>query len=195
MTSIPIGLRVAASTEKPDRRLDAWTDRNQRRLAFPVGLLWLAKVQMTRQDAGQNIIDAVRRAFHTEPRLGPRFSLDRITVDGDGMLTLEGNVARLADKKLALLRAASAPGVIALVDHVQVAPLTPMGDRHIRAHLREMFAQDPSFSDLELREDVASGVFQTEFCRIRSPEGSADMAQESILPRTVCLAGRFRGTR
>ena len=117
---------------------------------------------MTRPDTAQDIIDAVRRAFREEPRLGPRFNLDRIAVEREGTLVLEGNVERLAKKKLALLRAAAVPGVMGLVDRVHVVPVTPIGDRHIRAQLRDMFAQDSNFSDLEIREDVAAGV-ATEF--------------------------------
>lgn len=118
---------------------------------------------MIQRDASQSIVDAVRRAIHKEPRLGARLNLDRISAESDGTLTLEGTVARLADKKLALLRAAAAPGVVAVVDRVHVAPVTPMDDRHIRAQLRDLFSQDSNFSDLELREDVASGVLKTEF--------------------------------
>lgn len=132
---------------------------------------------MTQSDAAQNIIDAVRRAFREEPRLGPRFKLDRIAVESDGTLALEGNVACLAEKKLALLRAAVVPGIVGLVDRVHVVPVTPAGDRHIRAQLRQMFAQDPNFSDLEIREDVAAGVVATEF---RPVAGSVESASGRI---------------
>ena len=109
------------------------------------------------------VIAAVTRAFHTEPRLGPRFKLDRIAIESGGALVLEGNVASLMEKKLSLLRVAAVPGVSALVDRVHVTPVTPTGDRHIRAQLREMFAEDSDFSDLEVREDVAAVILATEF--------------------------------
>jgi osmotically-inducible protein OsmY len=128
-------------------------------------------------DGAQDIIAAVRLAFHKEPRLGPRFDLDRIAVESDGTLALEGNVTRLAEKKLALLHAAAVPGVVGLVDRVHVVPVTPMGDRHIRAQLRELFAQDSNFSDLELREDVAAGVLETEF---KPVAGSIESARGRI---------------
>jgi osmotically-inducible protein OsmY len=128
---------------------------------------------MMQRDSVQGIIAAVKFAFHKEPRLGPRFNLDRIAIESDGTLTLEGNVSCLADKKLALLRAAAVPGVVGLVDRVHVVPITPTGDRHIRAQLRGMFAQDPNFSNLELREDVAAGVLKTEFTPVASSVESA----------------------
>ena len=124
---------------------------------------------MTQPRAAHDIVAAVKRAFREEPRLGPRFHLDRIAVERDGTLTLEGNVAQLKDKKLALLRAAAVSGVVGLIDRVHVVPATPANDRHIRAQLREMFAQDPDFSDLALREDIAAGVLATDFKPVAGP--------------------------
>jgi osmotically-inducible protein OsmY len=132
---------------------------------------------MRQPEAPTKIVEAVRRAFHREPRLGPRFDLDRITFERDGALVLEGDVDRLAEKKLALLRAAAVPGVVGLVDRMRVAPVTPEGDRHIRAQLRDMFAQDPDFSDLALREDIGAGVVATDFKRVA---GSTEIAQGRI---------------
>jgi osmotically-inducible protein OsmY len=86
-----------------------------------------------------------------------------MAIENGRILFLQGSVATLAQKKLALLRAAAVPGVAGLADHVHVTPATPATDRHIRAQLREMFAQDPDFSDLALREDVAPGVLATRF--------------------------------
>jgi len=145
---------------------------------------------MTQPDPAQEIIDAVKRAFHKEPRLGPRFNLDRIAVESDGALVLEGNVARLPEKKLALLRAAAVRGVVSLVDRVHVSPVTPMGDRHIRAQLREMFAQDPNFSDLELREDIAAGVSATEFKPVSGAiEGASGRMDIEVEDGVVTLNG------
>jgi osmotically-inducible protein OsmY len=141
-------------------------------------------------DAGQIVVDAVRRAFRAEPRLGPRFRLERIAIESDGTLTVEGSVARLAEKKLALLHAARTPGVTALVDRVHVIPVTPMGDRHIRAQLRDMFAQDSDFADLELREDVGEGVLTTDFKPVAGAiEGSSGRIDIEVEGGIVTLNG------
>ncbi|MDE2467076.1 MAG: BON domain-containing protein [Alphaproteobacteria bacterium] len=108
-------------------------------------------------------IEAVRRALREEPRLGPGFALSRIEMEGDGVLALEGNVARLAQKKLALLHAAKVPGVTEVIDRLHVIARAPADDRHIRAQMRELFAQDGNFSDFQIREDVAEGVVPTAF--------------------------------
>ena len=114
-------------------------------------------------DAAQAILEAVRRSFREEPRLVPKFGLDPIGIESDGMLVLEGQVARLQEKKLALLRAAAVPGVAGIIDRLHVLPVTSASDRQIRAQLRDMFAQDRDFSDLELREDLAESLTATDY--------------------------------
>lgn len=109
----------------------------------------------------KDIVEAVEDAFRAEPRLGPGFSLERIAMEEDGVLLLEGRVPRLAQKKLALLRAAAVPGVARLIDRVHVAAKKPI--RHVRSQVAELFAQDSDFVGFEIREDVAEGELATEF--------------------------------
>lgn len=126
---------------------------------------------MAQANAAQ-ITDAVRSALHRERRLGPRFDIERVAVEDDDVLVLEGTVDRLAHKKLALLRAAAVPGVVAIIDRVRVAAV-PEGDRHIRAQLREIFARQSDFLGIELREDVAEGVIATHYEPVAGATGSA----------------------
>lgn len=84
-------------------------------------------------------------------------------MEGDGVLALEGDVARLAQKKLTLLHAAAVPGVTELIDRLHVIAREPASDRHIRTQMRELFAQDQNFSEFQVREDVAEGVVATAF--------------------------------
>src|SRR5512139_2469330 len=133
-------------------------------------------VQPTR---ARKIVETVRRAFREEPRLGPGFDLDRIEMEGDGVLLLEGNVPRLAQKKLALLRAGAVPGVTELIDRVHVAAAAPI--RHIRSQLAGMLAEDENLSDCESRE-VADGVVPTDFRPVTRivgrPAGRIDIEEE-----------------
>jgi osmotically-inducible protein OsmY len=119
-----------------------------------------------------NMVEAVRRAFREEPRLGPGFHLDHIVVEADGVLSLRGDVASLAQKKLALLRAAAVAGSTGIADSLCVAA-PPTSDRELRARLREMFAADRDFADLDVREDVAPGVLKTDYRPVSGAGGEA----------------------
>jgi osmotically-inducible protein OsmY len=88
------------------------------------------------------------------------------------VLSLQGDVASLAQKKLALLRAAAVPGSMGIADNLRVAA-PHMGDREIRARLREMFASDPDFADIDVREDVAPGVLRTDYRPVSGAGGEA----------------------
>jgi osmotically-inducible protein OsmY len=125
------------------------------------------------QEAREGVVEGVWRNLRAEPRLGPYFHLDRIAAENDGTLILEGDVKSLAQKKVALMRAALAPGVATIIDRVHVAPVAEMGDREIRAELRKMFGQDADFSDLDLREDTAAGAMATRYEPVSSAGGEA----------------------
>lgn len=101
------------------------------------------------------ILERARAALHSEPRLGPGFNPDRLEIDDDGILTIEGEAPAVAAKKLALERVAALPEVTGVLDRLHVAPATRMSDAGIRQHLREAFEQEPSFSALEVAERKA----------------------------------------
>ncbi|HZV21784.1 MAG TPA: BON domain-containing protein, partial [Hyphomicrobiales bacterium] len=72
--------------------------------------------------------------------------------EDDGSLLLEGEVASVAAKKLALEKAASIAGITGIVDRLHVRPATHMGDDEIRVHLRDALIGDLSFEGVEIRE-------------------------------------------
>lgn len=119
-------------------------------------------------------LDAIRSAFRAEPRLGPSFALTRIDQDRDGAVILEGEVRTLAQKKLALLAAARVtPASAGIVDRIRRVPEADLGDRTLRARLREMFAQDRDFADIDVREDIAVGGTRTVFAPVAGAGGEA----------------------
>lgn len=99
-----------------------------------------------------NILERVRAALHSAPRLGAAFNPSRLDIDEEGTLTIEGEVPSVAAKKLGLERVAALPEVSAIIDRLRVAPASRMGDAEIRAHLREAFQQDPNFAALKIAE-------------------------------------------
>lgn len=104
------------------------------------------------------LLDHIRAALRSEPRLGAEFAPDRVDVDVEGTVTIEGEVPSVAAKKLALERVAALPEISGVLDRLRVAPASPMADAEIRAHLREAYVQEPSFGGLEILEQRGADV-------------------------------------
>jgi len=99
----------------------------------------------------ESVLAAALEAIHGEPRIGPHVN-PRLAIDGEGTLTVEGEVASVAAKRLALERLAALPQVSGIVDRLHVRPAAPMGDAEIREHLRDSFIQESSFLGFRIRE-------------------------------------------
>ncbi|BDG05113.1 BON domain-containing protein [Anaeromyxobacter oryzae] len=115
-----------------------------------------------------SIPDAVRCKVAAEPRVDAPHHPITLSFT-DGVLTMEGELADLAAKKLALERAASVPGVDHIVDRLRVAPARTMGDAEIRDHVRDLLLEEPVLQPLAratpslepgvpLRPDVVLGT-------------------------------------
>lgn len=90
-----------------------------------------------------SIPDAVRRHLDAEPRVDvPRHPI--ALSFADGVLTMEGELADVGAKKLALEGAASVPGVEHIVDRLRVAPERAMEDAEIRDRLRDRLLEEPA---------------------------------------------------
>lgn len=95
------------------------------------------------------ILAAVRAALASSPQLDLQAQpIDLAIVDGS--LTMTGEVASVAAKKLALEAAAAVPSVTGIVDRLRVKPAQPMGDGQIRDLLRDAYLQEPAFGELVL---------------------------------------------
>src|SRR5688572_19676294 len=84
----------------------------------------------------------VHAALEREPRVNIHRHPIRIA-SADGVVTLEGEVADVAAKKLALELAASVNGVRAVVDRLRVAPGERRGDGAVRDSLARMLLEAP----------------------------------------------------
>jgi osmotically-inducible protein OsmY len=142
---------------------------------------------MKSMDQIEKLLQEVRAALESEPRLDVRAWPLELTV-ADGVLTIEGDVLNVAQKKLALERAAAVHGVIGILDRLRVRPAQPMGDREILDHVRDALLQEPAFKELALRED--RGGWQA----VREPateaRGRIDVAVEAGI---VTLNGQVSG--
>ena len=107
---------------------------------------------MPTNEAGHQTLEQVRAVLHSQARIGPAFRPDRLEIDEEGTLTIEGEVESVAAKKRALAQIAALGAVTAIVDRLHVKPAAPMGDAEIRAHLGRFFSQDPAFAGLTVRQ-------------------------------------------
>ena len=73
-----------------------------------------------------------------------------IDVAADGSLAIEGEVATVAAKKLALGRAAALPDVVTIVDRLRVVPQRRLSDERIR-RLLELLSEEPAFAGAGMR--------------------------------------------
>ncbi len=73
----------------------------------------------------------------------------------NGDLIIEGEVASVAAKKLALERVASIEGVVGIVDRLRVAPAQRMGDGEIRDGVRDALVAEPALAScgIDLKAD------------------------------------------
>ena len=92
-------------------------------------------------------MDAVRCRLGAEPRVDVLRHAVALSF-ADGVLTMEGELADVGAKKIALGRAASVPGVEHIVDRLRVAPARMMGDAEIRDHVRDLLSEEPELQPL-----------------------------------------------
>lgn len=134
-----------------------------------------------------DILDEVRAALRSETEVD--LHAHPIELDyADGVLTLAGEVASVAAKKLTLEAAAAVPGVTGIVDRVRVAPAQKMSDAGIRDELRSAFLQEPAFASLAVRETVRS---RSEM--LRDPDDSNGLIEYEVDDGVIVLNGRVPG--
>jgi osmotically-inducible protein OsmY len=98
--------------------------------------------------------ESITRQVHALLERETRINLHRHPVrisNADGVVVLEGEVADVAAKKLALEAAASVPGVDGIVDRLRVAPGLRRGDGAIRDSLARMLLEQPELRNCTLR--------------------------------------------
>jgi osmotically-inducible protein OsmY len=101
----------------------------------------------TNVDDTSPILRQVRAALEREPRVDLHHYPLNIDLGADGALIVEGELADIAAKKLALEAAAAVPGVAAVIDRLRVAPATRMTDGEIRDHIRDALFEEPAFEN------------------------------------------------
>ena len=128
----------------------------------------------------------VRQAIATEPRIRTAGAPIDIAVDSTGEVTMQGEVANVAAKRLALGRASALPDVISIVDKLRVTPARAHSDEQIRRRLLDLLIDEPVFSDHELCGVAAPASLEQ---RTGAPRAYLDFRVEDGV---VALHGRVR---
>jgi osmotically-inducible protein OsmY len=132
--------------------------------------------------------DAVRKQVHAALEREHRINLHRHPVkieSADGTVTLEGEVADVAAKRLALQLAASVQGVSNVVDRLRVAPGERRGDGAVRDSAARLLLEQPELRgcSLNVRSNEKIEVLR------RVTDDPAGEIQLSVTDGVVVLEG------
>ncbi|MBT8457838.1 MAG: BON domain-containing protein [Rhodobacteraceae bacterium] len=136
----------------------------------------------------RDTLTEIRQRFAQNGRLGQGAQPIQMQIEPDGALLLEGEVDRVAQKKIVLELAAAHPSIHAIVDRLRVRPAERLTDAAIRNHLRDVFALDPSLSGLAITE-LGSAAQATAISR---PEAAAGAFDYSVSDGVVTLNGTVK---
>lgn len=131
------------------------------------------------------IVRAVEVKLASERRLGGARAGFKLVLDDRGALTLEGEVDSVAEKRIALERAASVRGVSGIVDRLHVHPALPMKDRAIRDHIVQALIRLQSFANI----DISDREFARIVRRRTAPEPAAGEIIIESIDGVVTLSG------
>jgi osmotically-inducible protein OsmY len=132
-------------------------------------------------------LEVTRKALLSEARIDVAHHPIRLTLS-DGDLVIEGEVADVAAKKLALERAAAVAEVRGIVDRLRVAPAERMGDGAIRDLVRDALLAEPALAECAIRVSVKE-TWET----VRSLDSAAGTIDITVSEGIVTLDGNVPG--
>jgi osmotically-inducible protein OsmY len=132
------------------------------------------------------ILEFVRAALASEARVDLHHHPIALDFD-EGTLTMEGEVASVAAKKLALECTAPLPEVTGIIDRLHVTPAQRMSDGQIRDLVRDALLQEPALAEVTIREEVKG-----ELLTVREPpERSRGEIRIMVADGIVTLSGEI----
>ena len=134
------------------------------------------------------ILDAVRAALRSEAAVDLHNHPLELKLADENTLVMDGELASVAAKKLALERAAAVAGIDGIVDRIRIAPAQRMGDGAIRDELRAALLQEPAFAAFAIHE-IAKG--RTEL--VRDPPQQNGFVEYQVEDGIVTLNGEVPG--
>ena len=127
----------------------------------------------------------VHAALEREPRVNVHRHPIRVQSQ-DGAVILEGEVADVAAKKLALEAAAAAEGVSGVVDRLRVAPGEARGDGAVRDSLARLLLEQAEFLNCTVRVHTNERSIE-----LRKKEDGVGEIDISVTDGVVLLEGRM----
>ena len=127
----------------------------------------------------------VHAALEREPRINIHRHPIRVQSQ-DGAVILEGEVADIAAKKLALEAAAAAEGVSGVVDRLRVAPGEARGDGAVRDSLARLLLEQAEFRNCTIRLHTNERSVE-----LRKKEDGVGEIEFSVTDGVIALEGRM----
>lgn len=132
--------------------------------------------------------EPITRKVHALLEREPRIDIHHHPVEirhADGVLVLEGELADVAAKKMALGLAASVQGVSGIVDRLRVAPGERRGDGAVRDSLARMLLEQPELRNCTIRSRTNE---RTEMLREVGKDAFGDI-EISVADGVIMLEG------
>jgi osmotically-inducible protein OsmY len=134
-----------------------------------------------------DLLQKLIEIIEADPRIQPAGAPIAVSLDADGSVTLEGEVATVASKRVAYARVSRLPDVFSVVDHLRVASERLVDDEQIRRRLLDLLFEDPCFEDYELCGSTAGQG------RARQTSGKQALRIDlDVTDGVVSLSGRVR---
>lgn len=135
----------------------------------------------------RDTLEAVRRALQSEARIDLPHHPIRLTL-AEGDLVVDGEVADIAAKKLALEQAAATADVRGIIDRLRVAPAERMADGAIRDLVRDALVGEPALAACSIRVFV-----KKQWEPVRVVDGASGVIDISVEDGVVLLDGGVPG--
>lgn len=135
----------------------------------------------------QETLEAVRKALYSEARIDLAHNPIRLTLSA-GDLVIDGEVADIAAKKLALERAAAIADVRGIVDRLRVTPAEHMGDGAVRDLVRDALLGEPALAACSIRVSV-----KNRWEPVRILDSAAGTIDITVAEGVVTLDGAVQG--
>lgn len=137
---------------------------------------------------GVDLASRVRQALAAEPRLAEEVAAIGVAAGPDTVVTLDGEVASVARKRIALERAASVDDVVGIVDRLHVRPAARMSDEQILHLVLDALVGEPAFQ--AIRTKGGTGDWHAQPPELMGFRGEIDV---EVADGVVTLNGRVGG--